>query len=53
MSRELRDYQQKTITDAREAIRKGYKAICLQGATGSGKSIIFTEILSSINNHTE
>jgi superfamily II DNA or RNA helicase len=44
----LRDYQENTISGAREGI-KNHRAVMLQGATGSGKSPVFTSILSSLN----
>ena len=44
----LRDYQREMISRARKAFLRGAKRVCLQGPTGSGKTIIFTEITGSI-----
>ncbi|MDR0709732.1 MAG: DEAD/DEAH box helicase family protein, partial [Spirochaetaceae bacterium] len=42
----LRDYQGATVDAAREAI-KFYDRVCVQGPTGSGKSVIISAILKS------
>jgi DNA repair protein RadD len=41
----LRDYQDKAVTDTRAAFLSGKRAVMLQGATGSGKSIVARHII--------
>lgn len=40
----LRDYQKKFIGDIHNEFCKGYKAVCGQSPTGSGKTVIFSYI---------
>jgi superfamily II DNA or RNA helicase len=42
----LRDYQAETVSAAREAI-KTYDRVCVQGPTGSGKSVVISAILKA------
>lgn len=43
----LRDYQQDLYIRTRESLRKN-RAVCVQSATGSGKSIIFSAMCDSV-----
>jgi DNA repair protein RadD len=43
----LRDYQTRLLNLSRKAITEGHKSILLQGETGMGKSVVFTEIIRS------
>ena len=41
---QLRDYQQKAVNEIRTSFAKGNNRIVLCSATGSGKTVIFSEI---------
>lgn len=41
----LRPYQEKIIADVRAAIRDGHKRILIQSPTGSGKTVMFSNML--------
>ena len=45
---QLRPYQQKAKNNSRSAFQKGNKAIILQAPTGSGKTVIFSDITSAV-----
>lgn len=45
----LRDYQIKAIEEIRQHIRRGEKKILLHAPTGSGKTVIFSEILKGVS----
>jgi len=45
----LRDYQQKAIDDIRSFFQSGGKHCILQAPTGSGKTVIFTELARLVN----
>lgn len=40
----LRDYQEQTLADIKEAIRGKHKNICVYAPTGAGKTVMFCEI---------
>ena len=41
---QLRPYQEKAISDLQNAIRNGFKAPLLVMPTGSGKTVVFSQI---------
>lgn len=45
--RQLRDYQATALDRLREEVRKGYRRIMLQMPTGSGKTLVATEIANA------
>src|SRR5579871_2313318 len=42
----LRSYQQKIVKDVYEAWEKGARNVCVQLATGAGKTVIFSNIIA-------
>jgi len=44
---QLRDYQSRAIERAREAYRQGARSVCLVSPTGSGKTVIASELARS------
>lgn len=44
---ELRSYQQAAITEIHTAWSKGARNVCIQLATGAGKTVIFTHIMAN------
>ncbi|KAI5455563.1 P-loop containing nucleoside triphosphate hydrolase protein [Mariannaea sp. PMI_226] len=44
----LRDYQQECITSVLESLKHGHKRVGISLATGSGKTVIFTQLIDKV-----
>ncbi|KAF4976397.1 hypothetical protein FZEAL_6926 [Fusarium zealandicum] len=45
---QLRDYQEECITSVLESIKNGHKRVGISLATGSGKTVIFTQLIDKV-----